>query len=127
MKTNYLKTKLTKEDLYDGKKILLDDICKKITEEYDNAVAKQFVLEVANLLHKNGIKVLLNMEQNKDKYKCSELYNISFGTVDTSEHDKQIYNQALEDFFNKCLEENIQFYLNPIDCMRKVKDQLNME
>lgn len=37
---------------------------------------------------------------------------------------KNVYNKALEDFFNKCLEENIQFYLNPVDCMREVKEQL---
>lgn len=38
--------------------------------------------------------------------------------------EKAIYNQALEDFLKRCLDENIQFYLNPIDCMREVKDQL---
>lgn len=42
----------------------------------------------------------------------------------SSDEKRHIYNQALEDFFNKCSEENIQFYLNPIDCMREVKEQL---
>ena len=46
------------------------------------------------------------------------------GSFDLTEYADRVYNQALEDFFTKCLDENIQFYLNPIDCMREVKEQL---
>lgn len=60
---------------------------------------------------------------------------MSFAIVDSEDTQKYTieeiikiediaYNLALEDFFNKCLEENIQFYLNPIDCMNEVKKQL---
>ena len=55
----YWNHRVPDEDLRICEKVLLDDICKKMVKEYDNALTKQLVL-------------------------------------DTSEHDKQIYNQVFE-------------------------------
>lgn len=44
--------------------------------------------------------------------------------ISVEEAYQEAYNQALEDFFNKCLEEYIEFYLNPVECLREVKEQL---
>ena len=65
-----------------------------------------------------------DIEQPNGKPFCIQDATCEISVNWLNEHEQKIYNQALEDFFNKCLEENIQFYLNPIDCMIEVKEQL---
>lgn len=69
--------------------------------------------------------MLLEFWDNCDShYKEIETDEIEVDNKTIEQIKNESYNQALEDFFNKCLEENIQFHLNPIDCMREVKEQL---
>lgn len=56
---------------------------------------------------------------NCGKIKCQECAEKTL-----TEYENEIYNKALEDFFNKCWDKNIMFYSNPIDCLKEVKEQL---
>ena len=65
-----------------------------------------------------------DIEQPNGKPFCIQDATCEVSVKWLNEHERKIYNQAIEDFFNKCWKENIMFYLDTMDCLKKVKEQL---
>ena len=92
----------------------IDDITEKIIESRNNDIAKAFTLHISSLLLHNGIEPIMteytendveNIEDT-DEYKIVMEYGIAFKELDCTEHDKEIYNKAIDDFVNKINESN---------------------
>ena len=90
----------------------IDDITEKIIESRDNDIAKAFTMHIGSLLLNNGIVPVMteytgNDVKNitdTDEYKLVMEYGIAFKELDCSEHDKEIYNKAIDDFVIKIKE-----------------------
>ena len=86
----------------------IDDITEKIIETRDNDIAKAFTMHIGSLLINNGIVPVMteytgNDVKNitdPDEYKLVMKYGIAFKELDCSKHDKEIYNNAIDDFVN---------------------------
>lgn len=83
----------------------IERISKKIRDEKDNIVAKAFTTQIASLLLTNGIvpimteygKEDLDLITDRDRYKLVYELGVTFDSLDTSEHDKQIKADVIEE------------------------------
>ena len=84
----------------------IDEITEKIIESKNNYIAKAFTMHIGSLLLNNGIVPIMteytgNDVKNitdADEYKLVMEYGVDFKELDCSEHDKEIYNNAIDDF-----------------------------
>ena len=95
--------------------MMIEEIAEKIIESRNNDIAKAFTLHISSLLLHNGIVPIMteytendaeNIE-DKDEYKIAMEYGIAFKELDCTEHDKKIYNKAIDDY-NKELKEYLR-------------------
>lgn len=93
----------------------IEEITEKIIESRNNDIAKAFTLHISSLLLHNGIVPLMteytendveNIEDT-DEYKIVMEYGVAFRELDCTEHDKKIYNKAIDDY-NKELKEYLR-------------------
>ena len=90
----------------------IDEITEKIIESRNNDIAKAFTMQIGNLLFNNGIVPVMteytgNDVKNitdTDEYKLVMEYGIAFKELDCTEHDKKIYNKAIDDFADRLKE-----------------------
>ena len=88
----------------------IDDIKEKIIETRNNDIAKAFTMHIGSLLLNNGIVPVMTEYTGNDvknitdtnEYKLVMEYGIAFKELDCSEHDKEIYSNAIDDFVNAC-------------------------
>lgn len=114
----------------------IERISKEIIEEKDNLVAKAFTFQISSLLLENGIVPIITehtfgeLETITDldpitysnRYKLVYELGITFDSLDTSKHDKEIYNKALDDFVKMCDEAKyIMFEQYTVD-MRDIRE-----
>ena len=86
--------------------ITIDDITEKIIETRNNDIAKAFTMHIGSLLLNNGIVPVMTEYTGNDvknitdtnEYKLVMEYGIAFKELDCSKHDKEIYNNAIDDF-----------------------------
>ena len=86
----------------------IDDITEKIIETRNNDIAKAFTMHIGSLLLNNGIVPVMTEYTGNDvknitdtnEYKLVMEYGVAFKELDCSEHDKEIYNKAIDDFVN---------------------------
>ena len=90
-------------------KNIFDDITKRIQEEEDNAIAKAFTLYIGDCLRREGIIPILTKVEapcqeisNGNEYKIVSRYGYIFERLDTSEHDKQIRDEVIDEFIKLC-------------------------
>ena len=84
----------------------IDEITDKIIESKNNDIAKAFTMHIGSLLINNGIVPVMTEYTGNDvknitdtnEYKLVMEYGIAFKELDCSEHDKEIYNKAIDDF-----------------------------
>lgn len=84
----------------------IDEITDKIIESKNNDIAKAFTVHICSLLLNNGIVPVMteytgNDVKNitdADEYKLVMEYGVAFKELDCSKHDKEIYNNAIDDF-----------------------------
>ena len=84
----------------------IDEITYKIIESKNNDIAKAFTMHIGSLLINNGIvPIMTGYTRNDvknitdpDEYKLVMEYGIAFKELDCSKHDKEIYNNAIDDF-----------------------------
>ena len=84
----------------------IDEISDKIIESKNNDIAKAFTMHIGSLLLNNGIvPIMTEYTRNDvknitdaDEYKLVMEYGVAFKELDCSEHDKEIYNNAIDDF-----------------------------
>lgn len=85
---------------------MIDDITEKIIESRNNDIAKAFTMHIGSLLLNNGIVPIMTEYTGNDvknitdtnEYKLVMEYGIAFKELDCTEHDKEIYNKAIDDF-----------------------------
>ena len=112
----------------------IEEITEKIIESRNNDIAKAFTLHISSLLLHNGIVPIMteytendveNIE-DKDEYKIVMEYGVAFKELDCAEHDKKIYNKAIDDY-NKELKEYLRrftvHYVSDAD-FDKIAEQL---
>lgn len=88
----------------------IERISKKIAEEKDNLVAKAFTVQIASLLLTNGIVPIMTEYRKNDletitdtdRYKLVYELGVTFDSLDTTEHDKQIRAEAFNDVMRLC-------------------------
>lgn len=86
--------------------MMIDDITEKIIESRNNDIAKAFTMHIGSLLLNNGIVPIMTEYTGNDvknitdtnEYKLVMEYGIAFKELDCTEHDKEIYNKAIDDF-----------------------------
>ena len=107
----------------------IDDITEKIIETRNNDIAKAFTMHIGSLLLNNGIVPVMTEYTGNDvknitdtnEYKLVMKYGIAFKELDCSEHDKEIYNKAIDDFAEKLkpiIDEKIKGWTNSDDLIR---------
>lgn len=87
----------------------IDEITEKIIESKNNDIAKAFTMHIGSLLINNGIVPIMTEYTGNDvknitdanEYKLVMEYGIAFKELDCSNHDKEIYNKAIDDFVDK--------------------------
>ena len=88
--------------------MMIEEITEKIIESKNNDIAKAFTLHICGLLLNNGIVPIMteytendveNIE-DADEYKIVMEYGVAFKKLDCTEHDKKVYNKAIDDFVN---------------------------
>ena len=107
----------------------IDDITEKIIESKNNDIAKAFTIHIGSLLLNNGIVPVMteytgNDVKNitdKNEYKLVMEYGIAFKELDCSEHDKKIYNKALNNLVNACEKQFTTMYGQRYVDMRDIK------
>ena len=107
----------------------IDDITEKIIESKNNDIAKAFTMHIGSLLLNNGIVPVMteyagNDVKNitdKNEYKLVMEYGIAFKELDCSEHDKKIYNKALNNLVNACEKQFTTMYGQRYVDMRDIK------
>ena len=93
----------------------IEEITEKIIESRNNDIAKAFTLHISSLLLHNGIMPIMTEYTENDveniedanEYKIVMEYGIAFKELDCTEHDKKIYNKAIDDY-NKELKEYLR-------------------
>lgn len=95
----------------DGYNMRFDEIAKKIAEEEDNIIAKAFTIHISELLKRNGIipvaeriKTKPEIVVDKNSYILTKEFGVTFNELDCEEHDKKVYNKAIDDFARKMKE-----------------------
>ena len=91
----------------------IDEITEEIIESKNNDIAKAFTMHIGSLLINNGIVPIMTEYTRNDvknitdtnEYKLFMEYGIVFKELDCSKHDKEIYNNAIDDFVNACKED----------------------
>lgn len=86
--------------------MMIDDITEKIIESRNNDIAKAFTMHIGSLLLNNGVVPIMTEYTGNDvknitdtnEYKLVMEYGIAFKELDCTEHDKEIYNKAIDDF-----------------------------
>lgn len=86
--------------------MMINDITEKIIESRNNDIAKAFTMHIGSLLINNGIVPIMTEYTGNDvknitdtnEYKLVMEYGIAFKELDCTEHDKEIYNRAIDDF-----------------------------
>ena len=115
----------------------IEEITEKIIESKNNDIAKAFTMHISSLLLHNGIEPIMteytendveNIEDT-DEYKIVMEYGIAFKELDCTEHDKKIYNKALDDFAEKIIDSidgefMYQFKYFPAITIRELAEQL---
>ena len=89
--------------------MMIDDITEKIIESKNNDIAKAFTMHIGSLLLNNGIVPVMTEYTGNDvinitdtnEYKLVMEYGVAFKELDCSKHDKEIYNNAIDDFVNQ--------------------------
>lgn len=89
----------------------IERILEKIREEKDNLIAKAFTCQILSLLLTNGIVPImtehsfehLNTITDSDRYKLVYDLGVTFESLDTSEHDKKVRANAIEEMYNEIL------------------------
>ena len=84
----------------------IDEITDKIIESKNNDIAKAFTMHIGSLIINNGIVPIMTEYTRNDvknitdtnEYKLVMEYGIAFKELDCGEHDKEIYNKAIDDF-----------------------------
>ena len=84
----------------------IDEITEKIIKKKNNDIAKAFTMHIGSLLINNGIVPIITEYTRNDvknitdtnEYKLVMEYGIAFKELDCSKHDKEIYNNAIDDF-----------------------------
>lgn len=84
----------------------IERISKKIREEKDNLIAKAFTCQISSLLLTNGIVPIMTEYRKNDlesitdtdRYKLVYELGVTFDTLDTTEHDKQIRAEVIEEY-----------------------------
>lgn len=81
-------------------------IAKEIAERRDGVITRAFVVQIAELLQKNGIIPICTeryMNINSDKSSCNIIrkINISFDELDCTKHDREVREQAYRDFIKE--------------------------
>ena len=106
--------------------MIIDEITEKIIESRNNDIAKAFTMQIGSLLLNNGIvPIMTEYTRNDvknitdtDTYKLVMEYGIAFKDLDCTEHDKEIYNKAIDDYMNKlcnhCMKEANE--CNKLEC-----------
>ena len=90
--------------------MMIDEITEKIIESKNNDIAKAFTMHIGSLLLNNGIVPVMTEYTGNDvknitdanEYKLVMEYGIAFKELDCTEHDKEIYNKALNNLVNAC-------------------------
>ena len=82
------------------------NIAKDIAEQRDIAVVRAFVLQITELLGKNGIMPMcteryMNINSDKSSYSFIRKVNISFDELDCTKHDREVRKQAYRDFIKE--------------------------
>lgn len=93
---------------------MIDDIAKKIMEEKNNLIAQAFTIQIGNLLISNGIVPIMKEYTlndvktiiDSDRYKMVTEFGVAFDELDTTEHDKQIRANVIDD----CIKELERYY-----------------
>ena len=88
----------------------IDEITEKIIESKNNDIAKALTMHIGSLLLNNGIVPVMTEYTGNDvknitdanEYKLVMEYGIAFKELDCTEHDKEIYNKALNNLVNAC-------------------------
>lgn len=83
----------------------IERISKKIREEKDNLIAKAFTSQITSLLVKNGIVPIITEHKRQDlesiadteRYLLVYKLGVTFDSLDTSEHDKQIRAEVIDE------------------------------
>lgn len=86
----------------------IERISEKIREEKDNIVAKAFTCQISSLLLTNGIVPIMTEYRKEDidsitdadRYKLVYELGVTFDSLDTSEHDKQIKVDAINELID---------------------------
>lgn len=87
----------------------IERISKKIREEKDNLIAKAFTCQISSLLLTNGIVPIMTEHKfeeletitDSERYKLVYELGVTFDSLDTTEHDKQIRAEVIEEFYNR--------------------------
>lgn len=82
------------------------NIAKDMAEQKDISVVRAFVLQIAELLGKNGIIPIcteryMNINSDKSSYSFIRKINISFDELDCTKHDREVRKQAYRDFIKE--------------------------
>ena len=113
--------------------MMIDDITEKIIESRNNDIAKAFTMHIGSLLLNNGIVPIMTEYTGNDvknitdanEYKLVMEYGIAFKELDCTEHDKEIYNKAIDDFVNACKEDiSCQTFGLHIKGIERIAEQL---
>lgn len=87
-------------------KMTVDEIVKDIIRKEDNILARAFTMSIGRILINNNIQPILikkeipqnfNLDADRKLYLA---YEARFD-INTEEHDKIVYNQALDDFIKE--------------------------
>ncbi len=119
--------------------MMIEEITEKIIESRNNDIAKAFTMHISSLLLNNGIVPIMteysendvkNIEDT-DEYKIVMEYGVAFKKLDCTEHDKKIYNKAIDDFIEKiidCIDGEFmyQFKYFPAITMREIAERLKV-
>lgn len=104
--------------------MLLNEIAKSVAEKIDNEIAKSFVLNAGEMLIDQGIRLYIDYQkveeeviedENKSEYHTT--YNIKFAGIDTSEHDKQIKADAIDEFVDKFIKRTQLRQMTKAECI----------
>lgn len=81
-------------------------IAKEIAEWKDGVITRAFVVQIAELLQKNGIipicsERFINLNPDVPNYSSVRRITVSFDELDCTEHDREVRKQAYRDFIKE--------------------------
>lgn len=94
------------QDLNEKTKELGDKYLSELVDKYDSEIAKAFVLQAGKVLNDNGIHLYVNYNtletsviyNSNNNTIYEQKYELSFGSLDTSEHDAKVRADAIDEF-----------------------------